>query len=281
MKRRVFLLSMLLCSARLLTAPPSLISQEVDSRVQLTREQQEEFLRTAEIIRIQEIPEGITNPQRATLTDGQFTHDAHIQTIDISRTEFKTLQGTELNFRDTYKHYIAAYLLDKVLDLGMVPVSVERKVKGRTAAVTWWVDDVLMDERERKNRKLESPDVEQWNRQIYICRVFDQLIYNMDRNLGNFVITTDWTVWMIDHGRAFRQFKTLRYPKNLVKIDRRLLAALRELTSETLEKEFQPYLKEGEMEALLARRGRIVEFFEKEIAQKGEVAVLYDYLPRR
>lgn len=140
---------------------------------------------------------------------------------------------------------------------------------------------MLMTEKQRNRQQIESPDAEQWNRQIYICRVFDQLIYNMDRNLGNFVITTDWTVWMIDHGRSFRLYKTLRNPKNLVKIDRRLLAALRELTYETLEKELQPYLRKGEMEALLARRDRIVEFFEKEIAQKGEEAVLYDYLPRR
>ncbi len=281
MNRRVFVLSLLLCSAGLLTAPPSLISQEVDSRVQLTREQQEEFLRTAEIIRIRDIPEGITRPQRATLTDGQLTHDAQIQTIDVSRSRFQTPQGTELHFRDTYKHNIAAYLLDKALDLGMVPVSVERKVKGKTAAVTWWVDDVLMTEKERNKQKIKSPDLEQCNIQLYICRVFDQLIYNMDRNLGNIVITKDWAVWMIDHTRSFRLHKTLKHQKSLVKADRRLLAALRGLTYETLEKELQPYLRKGEMEALLARRDRIVEFFEKEIAQKGAAAVLYDYLPRR
>jgi hypothetical protein len=27
---------------------------------------------------------------------------------------------------------------------------------------------------------------------MYVCRVFDQLIYNTDRNLGNLVITKDW-----------------------------------------------------------------------------------------
>ncbi len=281
MNHRVFVLSLLFWSAGLLTAPPSLISQEVDSRIQLSREQQEEFLRTAQIVRSWELSEGITNSHRATLTDGQLTHDAHIQTIDVSRIIFETPQGMELNFRDTYKHNIAAYLLDKALDLGMVPVSVERKVKGKTAAVTWWVDDVLMTEKERNKQNIQSPDLAEWNKQMYICRVFDQLIYNMDRNLGNIVITKDWDVWMIDHTRSFRLHKTLKHQKSLVKADRRLLAALRGLTYETLEKELQPYLRKGEKEALLARRDRIVEFFEKEIAQKGEAAVLYDYLPRR
>ena len=281
MNHRVFVLSLLFWSACLLTAPPSLISQEVDSRIQLTREQQEEFLRTAEIVRSWELSEGITNSHRATLTNGQLTHDAQIQTVDISRSRFETPQGMELNFRDTYKHNIAAYLLDKALDLGKVPVSVERKVKGKTAAVTWWVDDVLMTEKERNKQNIQSPDLEQWNKQMYICRVFDQLIYNMDRNLGNIVITKDWDVWMIDHTRSFRLHKTLKHQKSLVKADRQLLAALRELNYETLAEELRPYLSKTEIEALLARRDRIVEFFEKEIAQKGQEAVLYDYLPRR
>ena len=280
MNRRDFFSCVLLWSAGLLTAPLRLLAQRADSRVRLTRDQKEEFLRTARIVRIRELSEGLTNSQRATLTDGELTHDAHIQTIDIFRISYTTPQGTELNFRDTYKHNIAAYLLDRTLDLQMVPVSVERKFKGMPAAVTWWVDDVLMTERERNEQQIEPPDLEQWNKQSYVLRVFDQLIYNTDRNLGNLVITTDWTIWMIDHTRAFRLHKTLRNPEGLVKCDRRLLAALRELTYETLANELQPYLRKGEMEALLARRDHIVAFFEKEIAQKGEEAVLYDYLPR-
>ena len=35
-------------------------------------------------------------------------------------------------------------------------------------------------------------------------RLFDQLIANTDRNLGNLLIGNDWTIWAIDHTRAFR-----------------------------------------------------------------------------
>ena len=147
---------------------------------------------------------GVTNSQRATLDDGQRKHDAHIQTVDISKNSFQTLRGTELNFRDSYKFNMAAYELDKLLDLNMVPVSVERKVGGQQAAVTWWVDDAMMTELDRQKKKAQSPDLPSWNKQMYVCRVFDQLIYNTDRNLGNLVITKDWNIWMIDHTRAFR-----------------------------------------------------------------------------
>ena len=39
---------------------------------------------------------------------------------------------------------------------------------------------------------------------MWHVRMFDQLIYNVDRNLGNLVIDKNWTIWMIDHSRAFR-----------------------------------------------------------------------------
>ena len=242
----------------------------------LSREQKEEFLRTAQIGKIRTISTGVTRPRKATLTDGTLTHKAHIQTVDIYRTAYQTFLGTELNFTDSYKYNIAAYRLDKLLGLGMIPVSVERRFKGERSAFTWWIDGVLMSERERYKQKIEVPDVEPWNRQIYCVRVFDQLIYNTDRNLGNLLITKDWKLWMIDHTRAFRLHRKLMTEKNLVRCDRRLLAALRALDSETLEAELQPYLKKTQIKALLARRDRIVEFFDREIARKGEARVLFN-----
>ena len=278
MNRRVFFSCVLLCSACLWTAPPRLFAQATEAQVQLSREQMEEFLRTARIVRTRAIPRGITAPLRATLSDGSLTHDAQIQSHDEYRSQFQSIQGTELNFKDTYKFNIAAYRLDKIMDLQMIPVSVERRVQGKPAAMTWWIDDVLMDETERMKQKIEPPDQDQWNRQMYLVRIFDQLIFNTDRNLGNLVIAKNWKIWMVDHTRAFRLLPTLRTPGNLVKSDRKLLAALRKLTLETLLPELQPYLTRQEVEALLARRDLIVQLFDQTILEKGEGAVLYDFL---
>jgi hypothetical protein len=241
----------------------------------LTRAQMEEFLLKAKVIEQRNLSTGITNSQRALLDDGKLRHNAHIQLVNISKTSFQTVQGTELNFRDCYKFNVAAYELDKLLELNMVPVSVERKV-GSMAAVTWWVDDAAMTELDRKKKKLKPPDLHSWNQQMYVCRVFDQLIYNTDRNLGNLVITKDWKIWLIDHTRAFRAMKDLRSRENLVQSDRKLLANLRQLTKETLEKAVDRYLLPPEIEGLLARRDRIVSFFDEQIAKKGEAAVLFD-----
>jgi len=242
----------------------------------LSRAEMEDFLLTARVVQQKELSTGITNSHRAILDDGQRKHDAHIQTVNISKTSFQTIRGTELNFRDSYKFNMAAYELDKLLELNMVPVSVERKVGGNMAAVTWWVDDALMTELDRKKKKMEPPHPNTWNPQMYVCRVFDQLIYNTDRNLGNLVITKDWKIWMIDHTRAFRMMKDLQTPQNLVQCDRKLLAKMRELTNDALTKGLERYLNSVEIEGLLARRDKIVNFFDGQIAKKGEAAVLFD-----
>jgi hypothetical protein len=57
--------------------------------------------------------------------------------------------------------------------------------------------------------------------------------------------------------------------------DRRLLTALRALTTENVRAKTAPYLGTAEIEALLARRDQIVAVFERRIAEHGEARVLY------
>lgn len=231
------------------------------SPVSLTREQQETFLLEARIVRSRAAPKGITGSRRVTLSDGVVTHDAHVQSIDESRREFQGLRGVELNFRDSWRYNVAAYRLSVLLGLDMVPVSVERRYQQRPAAFTWWVDDVMMDEGTRLKDRVRAPDLVAWNQQMYVVRVFDQLIYNTDRNLGNLLITSDWRVWMIDHTRAFRRHRTLQADKNLRGCDRTLLTRLEALDKRTLERELSRWLELGELEAILWRRDAIVKFF--------------------
>ena len=239
----------------------------------LSEQEMESFLKSAAIVNRRTLSIGVTNSERATLSNGSLQHDAHIQTIDESRSSFQTVMGNEINFRDSYKYNIAAWRLDRMLGLGMVPVSVERKVGGKTGAVTWWVDDVQMMELDRHKKKLEPPDKEDWNDQMFQVRVFNELVYNTDANLGNILITKDWKIRLVDFTRAFRLYRTLREPKNLARIDRRLYQNLKALDQPTLETDLRPYLTEPEIQGLLARRDRIVAFFDAEIARRGEAAV--------
>jgi hypothetical protein len=255
---------------------PGLLRAETPTAAQKhAREEIEQFLLKAKVVRTRNTSTGITGSIRATLTDGNLTHDAHIQTIDVAMREFQGQRGTELNFRDTWKFNIAGYRLALLLGLDNVPASVERKYGGKAAAFTWWVDDVMADEMKRRKDKLEPPDKDWWARQMHVLRVFDQLIYNTDRNLGNLLITKQWRIWMIDHTRAFRLYRTLLSPKDLQRCDRQLLEKLRQLDEPTLMRETKGYLMREEIRGLLARRDVIVRYFEDEIKRKGEGAVLY------
>ena len=257
-----------------LSAP--VLAQAPSTSGELTREQKEEFLRTARIVKSERLSVGVTDSRRATLTDGSITHDAHIQTVEV----FKLRHLAEVSFTDSYRYNIATYRLDKILGLEIVPVSVEGKFRGKKASLTWWIDEAWMTEKERISRGARAPDVGLWNKQMYRTRVLDQLIYNIDRNLGNLVITKDWKIWAIDHTRAFRTHRVLESPKDLVQCDRKLLAALRGLNEKTLAGELRPYVSKVQIKALLARRDLIVKYFDNAVAEKGEQKVLYDLPPR-
>jgi hypothetical protein len=229
-----------------------------------TQVETSDFLRTAKIVGEKDLSLGITNSKRLTLTDGKLTHDAHLQSIDQSMLEFKGQRGTELNFRDCWKFNVAAYQLAEMLGIEfMVPMSVERSVHGSSSSVTWWIDNVLMDEAKRMKTKTQPPDLSDWNQQMWVLRVFDQLIYNTDRNLQNLVIDKDWRIWMIDHTRAFRISRDLANPKNLQRCDRSLLAKMRALNEQNLSERLRSYITREEIRGLLARRDKIVAFFDK------------------
>jgi hypothetical protein len=225
---------------------------------ELSLAEREQFLLKAKIIRTRGAGKGITGTLRATLSDGTLTHDASIQTIDEFKQRFESPRGTEFNFTDMWRYNVAAYRLDRLLDLGMIPPSVERRYNGKMGSFTWWVDDVLMDEGARLKGKIEAPDARRWNEQMWHVRMFDQLIYNVDRNLGNLVIDKEWTIWMIDHTRAFRLMDNLKAPGNLSSIDRRVLERLKALDRETLNTTMKHHLTPLEIKALLERRDDIV-----------------------
>lgn len=252
-------------------------SLRADDASRLTAAEKEEFLLTAKIVADKPAKKGITNTRRVTLTDGTVTHDANVQQIDEHKDVFQATDGTsEFNFKDTFKFNIAAWKLARLLGIeDMMPPYVERRYQGMAASFSWYVDNDMMDEEERLKKNLKSPDQDAWNQEMYVMRVFDQLIFNTDRNLGNLRIDRQWHIWMIDHTRAFRTRHDLRAPKNLVQCDRALLAKMKALDQPTLERELAGYVNREEIKALLARRDRIVKFFE----QKGDSA-LYDRPPR-
>ena len=248
----------------------------------LSAAEMEAFLLDAELTDVRDAGAGVTGSRRATASDGRLTHDVHIQSVDISRSRFVARGArVELNFRDSYLYNIAAYRLAVLLGIDNVPMSVLRRVDGRPAAVTWWVDDVAMTEGERIDQRAMGPDPARTSRQFYTQYVFDELIQNRDRNQGNTLWTTDWKMWLIDHTRAFRQDVELTRPEQLLRIDRELIDALRGLTPEAVEAALGDVLSRGERSSVMRRRDLLLQHFDDRIARLGERGVVLDPEPAR
>jgi hypothetical protein len=246
----------------------------------LTREQQRQFLLEAAVVASRPTGKGITGSRRVTLSDGTVTHDAGFQSIDDRMSPGDVARGRrragELNFVDSYKYNIAAYEVARLLDVDdMMPVTVERRIRGRIGSLSWWVDDVMMDEAEREKAAALPPVPLAFSRQRQRMTIFAELVRDVDRNKGNILYTKDWRVVMIDFSRAFRLDRTLRTPEAVQQCDRALYGKLRELSEADVTRVAGNYLTGREIASLMARRLLIVERLDQLIRKRGEAVVLY------
>ena len=90
----------------------------------------EAFLKSAEVIGMEELKVGVTKPRRAKLAPGG----------PVDAMAWKPIRpGRYTGSWESYKSEIAAYELDKVLGLGMVPPTVERRYDRETGSLQLWV----------------------------------------------------------------------------------------------------------------------------------------------
>ncbi|HYM22283.1 MAG TPA: hypothetical protein VEU08_03720 [Vicinamibacterales bacterium] len=242
----------------------------------LTREEMAHFLGTAKVVSSRQTSKGVTSPWKLKLSNGAITHEAAFQSIDERRMRMDFADGsTELNFVDSYEYDLAAYGIAGLVGLDtMMPVTVERTWNGKKGALSWWVP-TKMDEKERLAKKIEPPPAVHWNDQMHRMRVFTALVRDTDRNLTNVLIDTDWKLWMIDFTRAFRLQPELINQKDLVKCDKQLLEKLKALNRDDVARVTKDHLRKIDVDAVMARRDKIVAHFARLVAEKGEAEVLY------
>lgn len=218
-----------------------------------------EYIRTAPVQKLENIPVGVTSPRRAILAPGG----------PVASVVVKDLPpGRKGGFWESYRSEIAAYELDRMLELNMVPPTVEKRVNGTLMSAQMFVERCVWL-KELKGQ--QPPDVDAWNRQVHRQRLFDNLIANIDRNAGNLLVyrTPEWNLVLIDHSRCFTTAKKLQFA--MTKIDRPLFDRLKALDKPSLEARLGR-LVDG-LDALLARRDAIVQHFEQLAAAKGEALV--------
>jgi hypothetical protein len=241
------------------TAPAATATIEGSKRWIGHESEYEEFIRTAKVVKTMDTAVGVTHPKHCVFEAGGLT----------SGIVFKPLQpGRIQGYFESYKSEIAAYELDKLLGMGMVPPTVERKIDGQTGSVQMWVDDVVLV---KSKDTTKAPDIGAWNRQVFRQRIFDDLIANIDRNAGNLLLDEAWNLILIDHSRAFTSAMTMPFP--LTRIDKAFYEKLKSLDEATLNQHLGKLLFDGP-KPLLKRRDKIIEHFDEQIAKYGEAAVL-------
>jgi hypothetical protein len=249
-----------------------------DSQAPLASDEIADFLRTAEVVKVEAFEtKGITKPRKATLSDGGRTVEAVFKTVDVFHDKVRLTTGrTVFRLKDSYRNEIAAYELSKLLGLDLVPATVERKIRGKTGSLTVWVYDTMTEWERARVKMLPPPDPHAWNEQMHTVRLFMQLTWDTDyNNVSNLLIDPNWKIWKIDSSRAFLADKKLRREGTLTSFSRHVLASLEALTREELDQHLGPWLERHQINALWARRNRILKLAEQRVAERGEEEVLF------
>ena len=111
--------------------------------------------------------------------------------------------GRPAGFWESYKSEIAAYELDKLIGLNMVPPTVERKVNGSVGAAVMWCSPTTSFGQLKGVPTAPAKHIAAWNRQLSRAKMFDNLIGNKDPNLGNWLVDPAWNlILIITRGRS-------------------------------------------------------------------------------
>jgi hypothetical protein len=91
----------------------------------------EAILGAAEVTSNEEIGVGVMDPVKVTLEHEGKTYEASFKPIR---------RGRHRGFWESYQAEIAAYELDKMLGVDMVPTTIDRQLNGQHGAIQLWVD---------------------------------------------------------------------------------------------------------------------------------------------
>ncbi len=223
--------------------------------------EQERFLLDAEIVESKDLGTGITRPRKMTLRLGERTGHAIWKDVheEYARPNSAGLRLDELYFSDLWQHEVAAYRVDRLIGLGMVPVTVARAWRKTPGSLQIWVENAT-NERDRVRDKTPVTDVDRWAGYALRMQVFDLLIYNTDRNQQNVLVTEPGSrMWLIDHSRSFRTRPVLPSVKKSqgLRIPADFMERILALPDDAFRTALDGLLTKGQIKALLARRQKL------------------------
>jgi hypothetical protein len=222
----------------------------------------EDYLRTAEITKLDAISVGVMHPRKATLKPGG----------PVEFLAFKAIApGVYDGDHESYKSEIAAYEIDKLLHLDMVPPTVEKTYKGQKGAAVMWASPT------KSFFELGGPPVPpkdhllSFGFMIAQAKMFDCLIGDPDPNLGNWLVDPAWNIILIDHSRALTTdtgfFQPLRY------IDPDLWDRMKAITLDSLTQSVGKWLDKDAIKAVIQRRDKMQKMIDDLVKKYGAANV--------
>jgi len=202
---------------------------------------------------------------------GQVLEAGQISAVIAEGAEWQLVQVTDGNltvlasFRALpgergFAPELAAYRLDRQLQLGMVPVTVRRTIDGRPGTLQF-LPGVTLTERERVAAGQGKEAICPVGRQIDAMLVFDSLVRNVGRSPSSMVYDREeWSLMLVDHENAFSTDESL--PADLVSVGLIVgdewRAALLTLSDKVLRKELGDALDKQRLRALGKRRDALI-----------------------
>jgi hypothetical protein len=214
----------------------------------------EAFLRGADVISV--TPDenaGRSEPWMVILADGDNRCKSLFKHVDRSRP-------TALP--DSYRYELAAYRLDRLLDLGMVPPTVERVIEDVHGSLQLFIEgcmslDTVSSETDRETLedefKSKMPDM-----------IVFEILTACERSDEDVLLHPEsGRICRVDFSQAFNPRPDFSPGRDMQGCSEKLARNLRRVDEASIRAAVQDYLNPEEIAALLERRGRLLERMER------------------
>ena len=208
----------------------------------------QQLLETGEIVSVEKTSRNISNNMEprtnVTISDGKHTVKA----------VFAKRKGK------VFYPEVAAYRLDRLIDLDMVPVTVRRRVNGSEGSLQF-IPENLTDESTRSSSGLGGSASCPINDQWAAMYVFDALVYNEGRTQQRMLYDrSTWELILSDHDNAFANKKGR--PGHLENASLDVHAgwtkALGEISDDVIQENFSDILDKRRLKSLELRRDQLL-----------------------
>ncbi|MCX6559016.1 MAG: hypothetical protein NTZ26_00750 [Candidatus Aminicenantes bacterium] len=174
-----------------------------------------------------------------------------------------------------YRYELAAYELSKVLELEIVPPTVERTVEGVAGALQLFIEGCV-SERDFARAGSRPPDPQALRNSLDTVRLLEALSGDSCGNKDDTYIHPDtWKACRVDFAEAFPPRPTLSEDCSIERCPRSLYERMLRMDPTSTKKSLKAWLSDDEIEALCGRKRQIVAGLMELIKSRGEAAVLY------